>query len=342
MAIENKSLGHSKMRFFKDIRDAFNGNARKRYNETHNSMLNILNKNHNSSILYYGHSLNSDQKFASMLFIKGCFNSLVVMYDVSNGNMDISDSMKRTNTLAQLFLKDKLRWKSSDIIKTEQTINNVSYHSPQILEPFVAIGMGVILHTLSKMNQETALIMGYDINVSPEEGQHLLDEFFNILNKKVGYGAYSEKIRQKNVWHEVNTSHKYIKLLKPMIMFESTQTMMMFSLNMKNLTPDEYKKIILYFGGVADYVAQGKNFTEEESMKLIAFYLCSIIYENNYTKIFKVFEDFVELSNTPSNIEIIHKGVDAFQKTLHADNRDELDMIIKSESGLYKVLSQNV
>ncbi len=152
----------------------------------------------------------------------------------------------------------------------------------------------------------------------------------------------SEKRRQKRVWDEVNTSHKYVKLLEPMYIFENTQRFMLFSLDMKNLTLDEYKKIVSYFGGVADYVAQGQNFTEEESMKFIAFYLCSIIYNDDYTKIFKVLEDFTDFFNSPECVEIMHKGVDAFRKTLNANNGKELSMVSTGETGLFKVLNPNM
>ena len=166
------------MGFLKDIGNAFNGNARKKYDTTHNQMIDILNNNTNSNILYSGYSLHAEQKLVAMLFINGCFNGLSLMYDISNGENDIEESMKKASSLAQLFMEDKLKWSKSDVRRTVEAIDNMLYQRPQLVQNMVNTGMGVVLNI--QTSPSIAKLMGYT-DISQENGYKILNEFFEML-----------------------------------------------------------------------------------------------------------------------------------------------------------------
>lgn len=170
------------MGFFTDISNALSGNARKKYDTTHMQMLEIIDSDGNSEILYNGYTLNSNQKILSYLFINGCFNILVLSYDISNNKRDYQDSMKKASGLAQLFLEDKLKWDKADIHHTIKDVDILIYNNPNKAQDIINSGMSVVINFIN--NKEIVNILGYNLEMTPVNAYAILNDFFILLHNE--------------------------------------------------------------------------------------------------------------------------------------------------------------
>ncbi|MDD3591174.1 MAG: hypothetical protein PHO65_00835 [Sulfurovum sp.] len=167
------------MGLFDNISNAFNGNARKRYDYTHNSMMSILQHNDYYKQLLYGTQLDSEQKLICFLVVTGYFNIVTYQYESTfHNNLDIQDAYDKAHGLTKLFFKDKLNWSDNYIRRVIKEIQELTYQNPAQAENIMNIGSSIASNFV--IDASLASAMGYD-DISKEKGYKILNDFFILL-----------------------------------------------------------------------------------------------------------------------------------------------------------------
>lgn len=167
------------MSLLDNITSVFNGNARKRYDYTHNSMISTLQHNNHYKQLLYGTQLDSEQKLICFLVITGYFNIVTYQYESTfHNNLDIQDAYDKAHGLTKLFFKDKLNWSDNYIRRTIKEIQELTYHNPAQAEGMMNIGSNIATNVV--IDKSLASAMGHD-DISKEKGYEVLNDFFTLL-----------------------------------------------------------------------------------------------------------------------------------------------------------------
>jgi hypothetical protein len=171
------------MGFFGDLANAFNGNARNRYDFIHNKVSNILQYRDIKKFFYSGTQLDREQKIITFVFLNGLFYILTYQYELGHHyNKDLNDIENKALGLQKLYMKDKLSWSNVYIDMVIKDVQNYTYNNPQHIQGIYNIGIVVAVNLTIDSNIASMINTGGEI--SEANGYRVLDDFIDLLYMK--------------------------------------------------------------------------------------------------------------------------------------------------------------
>jgi hypothetical protein len=165
--------------FFSDIKNAFNGKTRERYDFVVSSINKALSYKNFRERVVYGDKLSGEGKMAFFTFLTGYFTIVVQGSFMRTNKFDanIDEIHDQAFRLVKLYLKEELSWSPSYVDRAVREMREFAYQNPAGAESIMAIGSNVAGNLI--LDGTSAGIFNSDI--SEEKGYQILDDFFNML-----------------------------------------------------------------------------------------------------------------------------------------------------------------